>query len=789
MGGSLALGLAAPAAEAAGTTTWVSPGSDGESSAYSAPAISADGRYVVFYSTATDLVGGDGETAVRVARSDGNHVGDIFVHDRQTLGTERVSVSSAGTEANADSFSGAAITPDGRYVVFGSSASNLVPGDTNGVMDIFVRDRLSGVTERVSVPSGGGEANGESNGGLSPPAISADGRYVTFGSHASNLVADDANGAEDVFVRDRQAGATTRVSVASDGSEANPPVCMTGPCPVAGATPAISADGRYVAFWSDASDLTTDGNTGQDVFVHDRQTGMTTNVSPSAEGGSNNPSISADGRYVAFWSRATDLVPEDGNGVADIFVHDRDVGVTERASVSTDHTEADKASYDAAISPDGRYVAFTSDATNLIATDGNPADDTFLHDRQTGSTRLVSVDSDGGHATESAGLETPSVTPGGRDVVFTAVGAGPLAGNGDYSNDVYVHTFPISTLSVTKEGRGSGDVTSSPPGIACGSDCTEDYDASASVTLTAVPSGGSRFEGWSGDCSGEDVCEVTMEEARSVTATFAFTSAADPPISDIPVTTLLPTPSTAGEADGFPVAVPVAGGDDCIGYGHWHESIHRHVTPHRHERVTIHRHVSRHRHARAFTHVHVRIHRHKNGRRHTHLTNHRHVHVTNHTHVRLHRHVVVTNHRHVKLHQHRVSHVHCVATASRALLGMCAGDFVNSTTPRGKRFRGVSFGAWIGCPKPINVRGRAILYRSRNGRYYGRPIARTGFVVKNGFFSVGSIEIDTKDSRYKVFLPVQFKLPENVYILHAPKGCRKNGDNHLTCRIWSREFG
>ena len=182
----------------------------------------------------------------------------LFIRDRQTGTDELVSVDVDGNEGNGSS-SGAAISADGRFVAFESSATNLVPGDTNADYDVFVRDRQTGTTERVSVGSTGNEGNGTS----SRPAISADGRFVMFQSTATNLVPGAANGRywSDVFVHDRQTGTTERVSVASDGTQEN----------VSSHSPAMSANGRFVAFDSFASNLVPgDTNGANDVFVHDR---------------------------------------------------------------------------------------------------------------------------------------------------------------------------------------------------------------------------------------------------------------------------------------------------------------------------------------------------------------------------------------------------------------------------------------------------------------------------------------------------------------------------------------
>jgi hypothetical protein len=228
--------------------------------------------------------------------------------------TERVSVASDGAEGNLASHS-SSISANGRYVAFASEASNLVPGDTNNYcetdgdgtpddncMDVFVKDRLTGETTRVSVASIGIEGNNSSG----DPAISADGRFVAFISMASNLVAEDSNSYDqDIFVHDRQTGETSLVSVSSTGIQQY----------VWSYSPAISADGRYVAFQSDHL-VEWDINYFDDVFVHDRQTGETTlvSVSSSGEQGNNDSgymiSISGDGRYVAFNSNASNLVGE-----------------------------------------------------------------------------------------------------------------------------------------------------------------------------------------------------------------------------------------------------------------------------------------------------------------------------------------------------------------------------------------------------------------------------------------------------------------------------------------------
>ena len=298
--------LAVPPPLLAQTTTVVSTSSDGSKAndgSYSA-AISADGRYVAFVSYASNIVAGDT-----------NATRDVFVSDRHAGTTERVSVSSSGAQAEGSSTE-TALSSDGRFVVFTSEASNLVPGDTNGSSDVFVHDRQGGTTTRVSVATGGNEAWGESR----SPRVNADGTLVVFESSAPNLVSDDTNGMTDVFVRDRVAGTTTRISVRTGGQQA-----------ILGNSwgPDISANGRFVAFASGAQNLVPfDTNGVDDVFVHDRLLGSTIRIDVTANGGeaigggSAGPSLSADGRYVTFTSAATNLVPGDSNGARDVFLHD-----------------------------------------------------------------------------------------------------------------------------------------------------------------------------------------------------------------------------------------------------------------------------------------------------------------------------------------------------------------------------------------------------------------------------------------------------------------------------------
>jgi Tol biopolymer transport system component len=360
------------------TTTRVSVSSDGREGNKASywPFISSDGRYVTFTSDADNL-----------DVPDTNGAGDVFVHDKQTGETEMISRAEDGTAGNDLSF-WSSISTDGRYIAFMSNATNLMPSDTNDSWDIFLRDRQTGQTSLVSTGYDGTQANSQSE----YPVISADGRYVAFASDATNIVERDNNGYRDVFEYDRETRKTIRVSVASDGTQAD-----------AGTQAfviSISADGQFVAFPSLATNLVlNDTNKVWDIFVHDRDKGETIRVSVSSDGlqadaGSYGVSISPDGRWVTFGSNATNLVPDDLNGLMDVFVYDRQTGQTERVSVSSDGTEGNEASgftliapagidfaYGTLISDDGSAVVFMSNASNLVVDDTNASQDIFVHSR------------------------------------------------------------------------------------------------------------------------------------------------------------------------------------------------------------------------------------------------------------------------------------------------------------------------------------------------------------------------------------------------------------------------
>ncbi|MFN0007752.1 MAG: TolB family protein [Planctomycetota bacterium] len=482
-----------------GTTELVSVDSlavEGNADSY-APSISDDGRFVAFQSFASNLVA-----------ADTNGMSDIFVRDRQAGTTERVSLTHLGGQTT-DGSDEAAISGDGNCVVFLSTGSDLVPGDTNGASDVFVRDLLGATTERVSVDGAGAQGNGHSV----RPSISRHGRYVHFQSSASNLVPGDTNGVSDTFLRDRIAGTIVRTSVSTAGAEGNLPINGTTSIAAEGSAvaftslasnlvtgdtngfqdafvrtlgaegtgtvsvgadglpgngssgaPALSADSSVVAFESSATNLVAaDANGVQDVFVYDRAAATTSLASvdsaeAAANGASARPSVSSDGRYVAFDSVATNLAAGDTNGVSDVFVRDRQAGTTARVSVDSLAGEADGASFRPSISSDGRYVAFDSVATDLVAADTNAVSDVFVHDRQTGTTVRASVGSEGnGPSTD------PSISGDGRYVVFESAATNLVASDANAALDVFLRdltTLVTSRVSVGASGaEGDGDST------------------------------------------------------------------------------------------------------------------------------------------------------------------------------------------------------------------------------------------------------------------------------------------------------------------------------------------
>jgi Tol biopolymer transport system component len=395
------------------------------------PSVSEDGSLVAFI------------TSSRLLSKDSNRTWDVYLRERKQLTNELISIGRRGRPADEPAEGNTSMSANGRFVAFVSAARNLVRGDTNGELDVFVRDRRARRTYRVSVSTAGRQGNGESSG----VAISEEGRYVAFTSEASNLVRHDTNRAPDVFVHDLVRRRTIRVSVSSSECQSNGSVVDQAP--------SISSFGTVVAFDSEATNLVRgDRNRAADVFVRDLTRGVTRRVSrglggKESDSDSFNPELSGSGRHVAFSSWATNLVNGDTNELMDIFVYDRIRGRTTRVNINDagEQTDGNRSWDDPGtfgesgapdISDDGRLVTFQSTAYNLVTQDLNASPDIFLHDRRTKLTTRESVSSSGEEAHGWSML--PRLSSDGRWVTFVndAVESGLVESDPNLI-DIFVH--------------------------------------------------------------------------------------------------------------------------------------------------------------------------------------------------------------------------------------------------------------------------------------------------------------------------------------------------------------
>ncbi|WP_144440905.1 TolB family protein [Streptomyces roseifaciens] len=411
--------------------------------------LSADGRTVVFLSRAGTLAPGAGPT------------GHVFVRDLQTGRTELISAASDGTPADTWS-SSPSISGDGRYVVFDSGA-DLAPGSNPNGSDVFVRDRRTGRTEVLVANRTGGSGSNHS------AAISTSGRYVAFVSGRDDLVPGDTNQREDVFVLDRRRGTTQRVSVASDGTEADG---MSG-------HPVISADGSRIGFRTaarnlapqtagkpekpgsrkSAGELARPGLYG--FYVHELRTGRTERAAETYDGlqalVTGGTGLSPDGRYALF-SSPEQVVADDTNGAQDVYAKDLRTGTTRRLSLAADGSQADGASYGgAAMSVDNERVFFASDAGNLVPGDTNDRQDVFVRNLRTGAVERLNVAADGTQDDGNAGEVRTDLL--GRTAVFNSWGGNLVPGDTNGTGDVFVRRLGSGSAEarlIRRPGRTPG---------------------------------------------------------------------------------------------------------------------------------------------------------------------------------------------------------------------------------------------------------------------------------------------------------------------------------------------
>ena len=380
------------------------------------PAISADGRVVVFQSTSPNIVSGDSSGA--------RH---IYAYDRITKKITRVSVNDSGKPGDKQSF-GASISSDGRYVAFISDATNLVEGDTNDKQDVFVRDRKKGTTVRISVSNVGEQANADCH----EVVITADGRVLAFSSISSTLDENINNRSADIFLCDREAQFVRRITRSRDGYEADHD----------SGEPSISANGRFVAFYSHATNITPkDTNLAPDIYLFDSLTGTTELISVASNRmignrDSRRPRVSADGRFVVFESWADNLVVDDQNETPDIFLRDRESKKTICVSTDVDGKPGNDESRDPRISDDGNFVVFTSYASNLVADDTNNLPDVFVYDRKTQETERVNLTD---KREQAAGRSGEAVLSGdGKWVAFASKASNLVEGDTNRSPDIFL---------------------------------------------------------------------------------------------------------------------------------------------------------------------------------------------------------------------------------------------------------------------------------------------------------------------------------------------------------------
>jgi len=431
-----------------GTTTLVSVNQSGTGSGNDrsfGPVISATGRYIAFSSSATNL-----------APNDSNAFFDVYLRDMQTGTTTLVTYNLDGTAAAGGNANPYSISPDGRYIVFTSGATNLttVP-DTSASIDIFVRDMQTGVNKMLSVNIFGVSPSNQNSYGV-PNSISSDGRYFLFESDASNLTSIPGSGGRRAFIRDTQLDTTIPVAVDRLGTQTYNGVDI----------PVFAGGGRYVCFVSGGNDIVAnDNNNRGDVFLRDLQTNTTTLVSvnvagnPIVNGNADKCRITPDARYVAFSSSSTEhtTVPDTNGGANDIFLRDMQTGTTSLISHNLANTSAGNAfSTLHAISSDGRFVVFQSFATDLTnLPDTNSAVDIFAGDARTSRTIPISIN-DFGTSTPTVASGNSAVNNDGTKIIFESDAGNIAVGDFNGTTDVFLRNNIVQRNNAGFDFDGDG---------------------------------------------------------------------------------------------------------------------------------------------------------------------------------------------------------------------------------------------------------------------------------------------------------------------------------------------
>lgn len=387
---------------------------------------------------------------------------DLLIGSTEAMPMTMVSVAASETIGTGFGANLHGVSGDGRFVLFSSSNDDVVAGDTNGQLDVFMRDTLTGTTTRVSLQADGTQL--ASNGtvfGARAAAVSDDGRTIVF-SHYTDAFGGAAS-TFDVFAKNLDTGEVTQVSATQSGTAANATALATG----------LSGNGRFVTFSSAATSLVTDNNGVEDVFVKDLLTGALQRVSQSgateANGGSSGGALSSDGRFIAFNSTATNLNFSDADTTSDVLLRDMSTGSGPTLiSVSSGGVKGDGASQLDAISDDGRYVLFSSASTNLVAGDTNGVRNLFLRDTRLGTTIAVDTDVNGALGNASAGNGSGDLSGDGRYAVFVSTATNLVSGaSGQQAYVKDLQTGAIALVSVRADGtvsEGAFDVRLSADG-------------------------------------------------------------------------------------------------------------------------------------------------------------------------------------------------------------------------------------------------------------------------------------------------------------------------------------